>query len=100
MNNTSNILKYVVKRILLAVLILVGVSMIMYFLIRLMPTSYLENQFLPLLTTGNMSQEEFHRILALYGMDDNSFGGILKGYFGWLGKVLQGDLGISFQESA
>lgn len=100
MNNMSNILKYIIQRILLAVLILLGVSMIMYFLIRLMPTNYIEEKFLPLLTTGNMSEEEFQRILELYGLGDNSFLGIWKGYFNWLGNALQGDLGISFQEQA
>jgi peptide/nickel transport system permease protein len=36
-------------------------------------------------------------MLALYGLDDNSFLGILKGYWNWLSKFLQGDMGTSFQ---
>lgn len=97
MGNFTNIAKYVIKRLLLAVFVLLGVSMIIYFLIRMMPTSYLENQFLPQLNSGVMSREDFNRILELYGLADNSFWGILKGYFGWLGNFIQGDLGVSFQ---
>ena len=97
MGNFTNVAKYVLKRLLLAVFVLLGVSMIIYFLIRLMPTSYLESQFLPQLNSGTMSREDFNRILELYGLADNSFTGILKGYFGWLGNFLQGDLGVSFQ---
>ena len=36
--------KYCIKRILLSILILFGVSLILYFLVRLMPVSYLENK--------------------------------------------------------
>ena len=37
--------KYIVKRLLLAIFILIGVSMIIYFMIRLMPMNYVENTF-------------------------------------------------------
>ena len=43
-----------------------------------------------------MNQEKIDAIKALYGLDDNSFGGILKGYFGWLGRFLKGDMGTSY----
>lgn len=98
MNTKNNIIKYIINRLLLSIFVLLGVSLIMYFLIRLMPTSYLETQFLPQLSTGNMTEEDFYRILQLYGLHDNSFLGILKGYFSWLGNCLRGDLGVSFQE--
>ena len=92
-------LKYIIKRILLALLILLGVSIILYVLIRLSPTDYIRDTY----TTGhpNYSTEEIEEglraILEPYGMYDNSFGGILKGYFMWLGNFLKGDMGISFQ---
>jgi peptide/nickel transport system permease protein len=41
--------------------------------------------------------EQVHEIKTIYGIDDNSFGGIIKGYFSWLGNTLQGNLGISFK---
>ena len=89
--------KYVIKRILLALLILLGVSLILYFLIRLMPVNYIENKFSAQLAQGDLKEDDFKRILALYGLDDNSFKGIIKGYWGWLTNFLKGDMGISFQ---
>ena len=89
--------KYILKRLLLAVLILFGVSVVIYFLIRLMPLNYLDNKFGPLIANGDLTQEDFDRMLALYGLDDNSFLGILKGYWSWLTSFLKGDMGVSFQ---
>lgn len=88
--------KYIVKRILLSILILFGVSVIIYFLIRLMPSDFLENKFSSQLSQGTMTMEDLAALKALYGLDDNSFMGIVKGYFDWLFKALQGDLGESF----
>lgn len=87
--------KYIVKRLLLAILILFGVSVIIYLLIRLMPTNYVEQSFAPLMQQG-FTEEDLQRMLALYGLDDNSFLGILKGYWNWLWKFFHGDLGLSF----
>ena len=36
--------KYIVKRILLAILILLGVSMIIYSLVKLMPVNFIEDK--------------------------------------------------------
>ncbi len=89
--------KYIIKRLLLCAFIILGVSMIIYFLLRIMPVQYLEEQFRTQLDMGILKEEEFNRIKALYGLDDNSFGGILKGYFTWLGNFFKGDMGTSFQ---
>ena len=92
--------KYIIKRLLLAILILFGVSIILYVLIRLMPGSYLEDQYTQARSAAGVDpeviKEELKVILAGYGLDDPSFGGILRGYFIWLGKFLKGDMGISF----
>ncbi len=45
---------------------------------------------------GTASLEEMERIKELYGLADNSFAGIIEGYWGWLTSTLQGDLGTSF----
>lgn len=90
--------KYVIKRLLIAVLILFGISVILYFLIRMMPVNYIEDKFrVQMSSDGGITEEELHRILALYGMDDSSFLGILKGYWNWLTSFLKGDMGTSFQ---
>lgn len=63
----------------------------------MLPQDYIDNKFKPQLEQGNITQEQIDEFKKLYGLDDNSFFGILKGYFSWLGKVFQGDLGISFK---
>lgn len=88
--------KYIIKRILLSILILLGVSIIIYFLIRLMPSDFLEKKFASQLAQGTMTLEQLNEMKDHYGLLDNSFVGIIKGYWDWLTKALQGDLGISF----
>ena len=93
--------KYIIKRLLLAILILFGVSVILYVLLRFMPSSYIEDQYLISHAQGGASPEEMREdlylILANYGLEDDSFMGIVRGYFMWLGKFLQGDMGESFK---
>jgi peptide/nickel transport system permease protein len=89
--------KYIIKRLLLAILILFGVSVILYFLIRLMPVDYFTSKFSSQLAAGGMTQEDLDHVLEIYGLNDNSFLGILKGYWSWLSNFLKGDMGTSFQ---
>ena len=63
-----DMLKYVVKRLLLSVLILFGVSVIIYSLARLMPTDYVDNQYSSAVSQGTMKQEDVDRIKELYGL--------------------------------
>lgn len=95
--------KYIIKRLLLALLILFGVSIILYILMRCMPVSEIENTYILNNSAAGKSDEELQRdlynILAVYGLEDKSFGGIIKGYFMWLGKFLTGDMGIAFTQS-
>ncbi len=90
-------LKYIVKRLLISIVILLGVSIIIYTMVRLMPMDYLDIQYASQLQSGAMNQEDIDRFKELYGVSDNSFGGILKSYFTWLGNLLKGDLGVSFK---
>ena len=92
--------KYIVKRLLLALLILFGVSLIIYTLVRVMPTDFVDNQFASQLTQGTINEEDLRRMKALYGLSDNSFWGIIKGYFQWLSNLLRGNLGNSFKYQA
>lgn len=92
--------KYCIKRILLALLILLGVSVILYFLVRLMPMSYLEQKLAASLGSagGDISYEQkLQEMKEYYGLADDSFWGICKGYWGWLTKFMQGDFGTSFK---
>lgn len=89
--------KYIVKRLLMALGILVGVSMIIYFLIRLMPVDFIQDKINAINQGGaTVSEETVNAMYEMYGLGDNSFMGILAGYFSWLGSLLKFDLGTSF----
>lgn len=88
--------KYIVKRILVSILILLGVSLIIYTMVRLMPTDYIDQQYATQVQQGQMKQEDIDKFKEMYGISDNSFKGIVEGYFKWLGNMCKGDLGVSF----
>ena len=93
--------KYIVKRLALAVVILLGVSMIIYFLIRLMPTDFIQDKINAMNQGGATVSEETQKAMyEMYGLEDKSFAGILKGYFNWLGALCRFDLGVSFVHAA
>lgn len=90
-------IKYIIKRLALAVLILLGVSLIIYFLIRLMPVDFIQDKINAINQGGaTVSEETVDAMYEMYGLGDNSFSGILKGYFNWLGALARFDLGTSF----
>ncbi|MBQ3003708.1 MAG: ABC transporter permease [Clostridia bacterium] len=89
--------KYILKRLLMSVFILLGVSMIIYFLIRLMPVDFIQDKINAINQGGaTVSQETVDAMYKMYGLGDNSFLGILGGYFSWLGALVKFDLGTSF----
>lgn len=90
-------LKYIVKRLLVSLLILVGVSVIIYTMVRLMPNDYVDVKYSQQLQSGSIKQEDIDRFKELYGIGDSSFKGIMGGYFQWLGNMCKGDLGLSFK---
>ncbi len=66
-------------------------------MVRMMPTDFVEEKYKDQLLNGNMTQEDIDHFKELYGLSDNSFGGIIEGYFKWLGNLIKGDLGNSFK---
>ncbi len=88
--------KYIAKRLGLAVIIIIGASFLIYLLSMLMPVDYIDNQTAAAVQAGSMTLDEVQRLKELYGLADKSFGGIVKGYIGWAGSTLRGDLGFSF----
>ena len=90
-------LKYIATRLAYALLILLGVSLIIYFLIRLMPVDFIQDKINAINQGGaTVSEETVNAMYEMYGLGDNSFTGILKGYFNWLGALARFDLGTSF----
>ncbi|MCD7868423.1 MAG: diguanylate cyclase, partial [Clostridiales bacterium] len=69
--------KYIVKRLLLSVLILILVAFIIYALMRCLPTSYVESMAMQRSTApGSKSYEEWlAQLNAQYGLDK----GIIQG---------------------
>ena len=89
--------KYIVKRLAYALLILLGVSMIIYFLIRLMPVDFIQDKINAFNQGGaTVSEETVQTMYKMYGLGDNSIKGILGGYFSWLKALCRFDLGTSF----
>ena len=90
-------LKYIAKRIAYSIFILVGVSMIIYFLIRLMPVDFIQSKINAINQGGaTVSEETVKAMYEMYGLGDDSFVGILSGYWNWLKELAQFNLGTSF----
>ncbi len=91
-------LKYILKRLGLAVLILLGVSLIIYILVRCMPSSFIDNKIAEMNQGGaTVPEETVENMKKLYGLEDDSVMGILKGYLNWLAKLVRFDFGTSFK---
>lgn len=87
-------LKYIIKRIIQSIFILLGVSLIIYVLIRCMPVDFVEQKLASLTTTGTeVSQEQIETMKKMYGLDTS----IIEGYLNWLGKLVRLDFGDSFK---
>ena len=90
-------LKYILKRLFVSVFVLLGVSIIIYILVRMMPNDYLDIKFASQLQQGSITLDQLAEFKEQYGIGDNSFMGLISGYFRWLGNMLQGDMGTSFK---
>jgi len=86
--------KYILKRIGISILILLGVSFLLYTLLRCMPTDFVDAKILQFQqSTPEGVTEEFKQLLyKTYGLD----GTIVEGYFNWLGNICRLEFGNSF----
>ena len=86
--------KFIIRRLLISVVLLFFVSLIIYTIMRLMPTSYVETQAMTLAQRpGSKSfQEWVDQLNAQYGLDT----GIIQGYFIWVSKAIRLDFGDSW----
>ena len=85
--------KYILKRIGISLLILLGVSFILYVLLRCMPTDFVKQRILNFSASGNNVTDEFiQQMYKTYGLDGN----IVQGYLNWLGNICRLDFGKSF----
>ncbi len=90
--------KFIVRRISLAIVIIICGSFIIYGVMRCMPTSFVEGlarqRAAASATTGGASYEEWlEKLNEAYHMNDD----VLTGFANWLGNVLKGDFGESWK---
>ena len=88
--------KYIIKRLALALLILLGVSLIIYILVRSMPFDFVTNKIAALSNNTSLDETAIQTMYEMYGLSDSSFMGIIKGYIQWLGALCRFDFGTSF----
>ncbi|QVK18775.1 ABC transporter permease [Mycoplasmatota bacterium] len=80
---------FIIRRLLISIIVLFGVSIILYTIIRLLPSNYVDS-----IMRGNpkITPERIDHMKDLYGLNS----GIIEGYFDWIVKALKGDFGNSF----
>ncbi len=86
--------KYIVKRLLISIVILFFVAMIIYVIMRSIPTSYVQAIARERSTQpGSKSYQEWlDQLNQIYGLNM----GVIPGYFAWLKSAIKGDFGDSW----
>ncbi len=81
--------QYIIRRLLTSIVVLLGVSFLIYGMLRMMPGDFVEQ-----MTSGNptVTAEQKEKLRELYGLNK----GIIEGYTDWLLDALRGDFGVSF----
>ena len=87
--------RYVLKRLVISVFLLFFVAMIIYILMRSIPTSYVETQarVLSQMPGAKSYAEWLVQLNANYGLDK----GILQGFMQWASNAIHGNFGDSWQ---
>lgn len=86
--------KFVIKRLLISVVIFFFVALILYTIMRCIPTSFVESQARQLSQLpGAKSYEEWlAQLTEMYNLDNS----IIEGYFSWLWNAVRGQFGDSW----
>ena len=81
--------QYIIRRVLISIIVLFGVSFLIYGILRCMPGDFVEQ-----MTSGNPSitSEQKELLRESYGLN----GGVIEGYANWIKNALRGDFGTSF----
>lgn len=86
---------FILRRLLLGIIITLFGAMVIYTVIRLLPTSYVETIARQRATnplSTKTYQEWLDQLNAVYNLDV----GIVPGFFGWLGNAVKGEFGDSW----
>jgi peptide/nickel transport system permease protein len=82
---------YIIRRILLALIVIILVTLLVFFVMRLLPGDPVMLYLSASQDLDSMSPEQVQKIRQQYGLDRS----LVVQYTKWLGGVLQGDLGTS-----
>jgi peptide/nickel transport system permease protein len=85
--------QYTVRRVVIALVTLLGITVITYVLINMMPGD--PAALMSDVGDPRVSAERAIRLRKLFELDKP----VLERYVAWLGKIARGDLGVSFQDS-
>ncbi len=87
-------LAYTVRRLMMAVLTVVAISMLSFTIIQLPPGDYITTYIAQQGASGSfVSQQEADNLRALYGLDQPIYVQYLK----WIGQISEGNFGMSMQ---
>jgi peptide/nickel transport system permease protein len=87
-------LTYLARRLLLALLTVVAVSMLSFGIIHLTPGDYVTSYVLSMSSQGTtVSEEEAHNLRVQYGLDQPLY----VQYVRWMGLIVQGNFGMSME---
>jgi len=87
--------QYIIRRLLISILVLFLVALVVYSILRLLPTSYIESIARKRAETPGSTrtyQDWLTQLKAVYGMGDNIFVGFLK----WMWNAVRGNFGDSW----
>ncbi|MDR2655970.1 MAG: ABC transporter permease [Oscillospiraceae bacterium] len=87
--------KYIIRRIFISIIILFFVALLIYCIMRLMPTSYVENLARKRAETPGSTRtykDWLDQLNAVYGLNEN----VATGFFRWLGNAVRGNFGESW----
>lgn len=83
--------RYVIKRLIAAIPIFIGITIIVYTLVSIAPGGPLDI----IASAGNLSSDELLKLKVSMGLDKP----IYIRYFNWMMLLLKGDLGLSYRTS-
>jgi len=81
-------IRYIIRRIILVIPVLLGISIFVFMLIHLIPGNVVD---IILGHEVHVSAERYEELRAMFGLDKP----LLVQYFIWLSRVVRGDLGVS-----
>ncbi len=85
---------YLARRLALALVTIVAISMLSFAIIQLPPGDYLTSYISQMAASGSMiSEQEAQNLRVLYGLDKPKY----MQYFYWVGLMLQGNFGMSLE---